>query len=192
MIWKIRCFFRRTSSSGQNTLAKELIKSEAAYYNWDDLASRSIIPKNQIDSNSKLLILGEIHKYRLWRNLVKGYFDKNIPDSNLLVTGSARLDHFRKGGDSLVGRYHYYRMHPFSLPEVSKKCENDLLQGLLKDCRCLFNWFRMLPNTSAHFKILLRITISFTEGFSGSCKFSEKTRFRFFWTVFNSSLLTTL
>lgn len=63
---------------------------------------------------------------------MKRYFDKNFPDSNPLVTGSARLDHFRKGGDSLVGRYHYYRMHPFSLPEVSKKCENDLLQGLIK------------------------------------------------------------
>ena len=117
---------------GKTTLAKELIKSESAYYNWDDLASRSIILKNQIDSNSKLLVFDEIHKFRLWRTLVKGYFDKNFPDSNLLVTGSARLDHFRKGGDSLVGRYHYYRMHPFSLPEVSKKCENDLLQGLIK------------------------------------------------------------
>jgi predicted AAA+ superfamily ATPase len=37
-----------------------------------------------------------------------------------LVTGSARLDYYRKGGDSLLGRYHYYRMHPLSLPEVTK------------------------------------------------------------------------
>lgn len=117
---------------GKTTFAKNFIDSSKDYYNWDDLSSRSLILKNQIDSSSKLLVLDEIHKYRLWRTLVKGYFDKNFPQSNILVTGSARLDHFRKGGDSLMGRYHYYRMHPFSLSEISRNCENDLLAGLLK------------------------------------------------------------
>ena len=36
-----------------------------------------------------------------------------------LVTGSARLDHYRKGGDSLQGCYHHYRLHPFSLCEIA-------------------------------------------------------------------------
>jgi len=117
---------------GKTTFARGFIGSGKDYYNWDDLSSRSLIFKNQLDSSSKLLVLDEIHKYRFWRTLVKGYFDKNFPQSNILVTGSARLDHFRKGGDSLVGRYHYYRMHPFSLPEISRTCENDLLASLLK------------------------------------------------------------
>jgi hypothetical protein len=34
------------------------------------------------------------------------------------VTGSARLEHYRKGGDSLAGRYRYFRLHPFSLAEL--------------------------------------------------------------------------
>ncbi len=34
------------------------------------------------------------------------------------MTGSARLNIYRKGGDSLQGRYHYYTLHPFSLSEI--------------------------------------------------------------------------
>lgn len=39
------------------------------------------------------------------------------------MTGSARLDIYRKGGDSLMGRYHYYRRHPFSVAEFLGKEE---------------------------------------------------------------------
>jgi len=35
-----------------------------------------------------------------------------------LVTGSARLDVYRRGGDSLQGRYHHYRLHPLSVAEL--------------------------------------------------------------------------
>jgi predicted AAA+ superfamily ATPase len=35
-----------------------------------------------------------------------------------LITGSARLDLYRKGGDSLQGRYHAHRLHGFSVGEV--------------------------------------------------------------------------
>lgn len=117
---------------GKTTFAKGLILSTNDYYSWDDFESKSLILKNQISANYQLLVLDEIHKYKFWRSFVKGYFDKNFPKSNILVTGSARLDHFRKGGDSLVGRYHYYRMHPFSLPEISKNCNHDILTALIK------------------------------------------------------------
>ena len=33
------------------------------------------------------------------------------------ITGSARLDVYRRGGDSLLGRYHYWRLHPLTLSE---------------------------------------------------------------------------
>ena len=35
------------------------------------------------------------------------------------MTGSARLDVYRRGGDSLQGRYHHYRLDPFSLAEIA-------------------------------------------------------------------------
>jgi len=119
---------------GKTTFAKQLLRSasSAHYLSWDSLDDRKLILTNKIPTDSKLVVLDEIHKYRLWRTVVKGYFDKFFPKSNLLVTGSARLDHFRKGGDSLVGRYHYFRLHPFTLPEISVRCEPDHLQALLK------------------------------------------------------------
>lgn len=117
---------------GKTTLSKSIYRPKTFHYlTWDDLDDRKLILRNQLPTDRKLIILDEIHKYKLWRTVVKGYFDKNFPQSNILVTGSARLDHFRKGGDSLVGRYHYLRLHPFTLPELSKRCERDLLSDLL-------------------------------------------------------------
>ncbi len=58
--------------------------------------------------------------------MVKGLFDKRYPELNVLVTGSARLDHYRHGGDSLQGRYHFYRMHPLTLAELQSSSVHDL------------------------------------------------------------------
>jgi predicted AAA+ superfamily ATPase len=49
---------------------------------------------------------------------VKGEYDKLKEKYSFLITGSARLDLYRKGGDSMLGRYHYYRLHPFTLAEL--------------------------------------------------------------------------
>lgn len=35
-----------------------------------------------------------------------------------MVTGSSRMDVYRRGGDSLMGRYFLYHMHPFSVAET--------------------------------------------------------------------------
>ena len=75
----------------------------------------------------KLWILDEIHKYRTWRNLLKGLFDGRREGQKILVTGSARLDHFRRGGDSLQGRYHLLRLHPFTVAELGVGTLDDLL-----------------------------------------------------------------
>lgn len=116
---------------GKTTLSKVLLKQSGLYLNWDNFDDRKLILNFSFTKNSKIIIFDEIHKYRLWRGLVKGLFDKYFPNMQILVTGSARLDHFRKGGDSLVGRYHYFRLHPFSLPELSQKCEPELVTSLL-------------------------------------------------------------
>ncbi len=116
---------------GKTFLAKQFAANENQYLNWDLPADKKKILHDEIDINSKLLILDEVHKYKNWRSLVKGYFDKYFPRLNFIVTGSARLDYFRKGGDSLVGRYHYLRLHPLSLNEVSTKPNKKDLQRLL-------------------------------------------------------------
>src|SRR3990167_6712116 len=72
-----------------------------------------------------------LHKYKNWKNYIKGIFDKHKNDFYILLTGSARLDIYRKGGDSLAGRYHQYILHPFSLAELLElKINNKLFDKL--------------------------------------------------------------
>lgn len=106
---------------GKTTFAVNLVGDkfkEFSYYNWDNRSDRKMILKSDWPGNAELIILDEIHKYKNWKNLIKGEYDKLKKKYKFLITGSARLDIYRKGGDSLQGRYHYYRLHPFSLAEV--------------------------------------------------------------------------
>lgn len=112
---------------GKTTLALQLLKggnkTHPAYLNWDVSAHREAILNNQLPAEQSLIIFDEIHKFARWRNFLKGIFDQLElgPTLRILVTGSARLDHYRKGGDSLQGRYHYHRLHPFTLCELNQK-----------------------------------------------------------------------
>ncbi len=117
---------------GKTTLAKAFIKKPEQYLNWDLAKDRQVILKGELNTDLSLIVLDEVHKYKNWRSLVKGHFDKFFPDLNLMVTGSARLDYFRKGGDSLVGRYHYLRLHPLSVLEINKKPSIKDLEHLIK------------------------------------------------------------
>lgn len=106
---------------GKTTFAQNLLSASPgateAYLNWDDLEQRRRILEKRWPASAKLVVFDELHKFARWRGLIKGYFDTLKRKHAFLVTGSARLDFYRRGGDSLQGRYHYYRMHPFSLPE---------------------------------------------------------------------------
>lgn len=101
-----------------------------AYLNWDDLTDRSTLRKGELPQKP-LLVLDEVHKYAGWRGLLKGFYDKKKDQQKFLVTGSARLDHYRRGGDSLLGRYRYLRLHPFSASELGLESRRDL-DALLK------------------------------------------------------------
>ncbi|MBI5614085.1 ATP-binding protein [Candidatus Gottesmanbacteria bacterium] len=106
---------------GKTTLAQFLGKHDYAsyeYLNWDNREDRKRILENMFRADAGLIIFDEIHKYKKWKNYIKGEFDIHKDIFHILVTGSARLDLYRRGGDSLMGRYHYYRLHPFSSAEV--------------------------------------------------------------------------
>ncbi len=108
---------------GKTTLALSLLdggdESHPAYLNWDDVNARRMLLQGALPSDQELVVFDEIHKFRGWRNLIKGFYDKHKSGRRFLITGSARLDHYRRGGDSLQGRYHYHRLHPLSLHEVN-------------------------------------------------------------------------
>ncbi len=106
---------------GKTTLAKEIIAqnySSSTYYNWDYQPDRKRITTNELPGESELLIFDEIHKFKKWKNIIKGIYDTHKDKYKILVTGSARLNVYRKSGDSLQGRYHYYTLHPFSYAEL--------------------------------------------------------------------------
>jgi len=90
-----------------------------AYLNWDDIRVRPALMRGELPPNQPVIILDEIHKFARWKNLVKGFFDTRKSETGFIITGSARLDHYLRGGDSLQGRYHSYRLHPFSLTELA-------------------------------------------------------------------------
>jgi predicted AAA+ superfamily ATPase len=121
---------------GKTTLAYHLLgtddETHPGYLNWDIPNVQRTLVRGEIPAKEKLLVLDEIHKYKKWRNLVKGLYDGNKSKIHFLVTGSARLDYFRKGGDSLQGRYHYYRLHPLSLGEINPKATRKDLDQLLR------------------------------------------------------------
>lgn len=121
---------------GKTTLSLAFISPSTvknkSYLNWDDALDKSLILKNQLPLQEKILIFDEIHKYRKWRNLLKGLYDKHKEDHRFIVTGSAKLDYFRKGGDSLLGRYRYFRLHPFSILEYKNKPSKKDLETLLQ------------------------------------------------------------
>ena len=109
--------------TGKTTFAKHLCEQWGfdvgkRYLNWDAPEDRENILRERFPAGSGLLILDEIHKCSKWRQVVKGLFDKRGNELQILVTGSARLDYYRRGGDSLQGRYHFYRLLPFSCAEL--------------------------------------------------------------------------
>ena len=115
---------------GKTTLAQTIAKTrKTLYLNWEFLQDRRNILEDptfieqalnldQIHSSKPVVIFDEIHKYPEWKNFLKGFYDKYKDRLSIIVTGSARLDLYRKNNDSLMGRYFLYHIFPFSLREV--------------------------------------------------------------------------
>ena len=115
---------------GKTTLGKQIIPNVDSYLNWDIPSHRERILKRELPPTAEIFF-DEIHKYRQWRNYLKGVYDEFSSDKQILVTGSARLDYYRYGGDSLQGRYHFLRLHPLSVAEL-QLTNPDSLPDLLR------------------------------------------------------------
>ncbi|MCY4643534.1 MAG: ATP-binding protein [Bacteriovoracales bacterium] len=114
---------------GKTTFAMDLAPPGHRYLNWDISSDRKFI-LNEFFPAEDFIVYDEIHKFHQWRNYLKGLYDKYKNEKKILATGSARLDYYRHSGDSLQGRYHYYRLHPFTVKELQLKSSGDI-QDLL-------------------------------------------------------------
>jgi predicted AAA+ superfamily ATPase len=113
---------------GKTTYAQRLLASrQGAYYNWDNPSVRRRYREDPLfflgeisGPRESLIVFDEIHKRPKWKDILKGLYDSIDHDAvRLLVTGSARLEWFRRSGDSLVGRYAHFHMLPISLSELA-------------------------------------------------------------------------
>jgi predicted AAA+ superfamily ATPase len=127
---------------GKTTLAKRLLKERECgeYCNWDEKSFRKSWTKDPLAALTfafpsdiyPLVILDEIHKAKGWKRDLKGVYDSLDQSVDIVVTGSAKLDVYRRGGDSLLGRYHSFRLHPFSLAEIDEESPNISHEELLE------------------------------------------------------------
>ena len=128
---------------GKTTTARQVSDH---YLNWDNPTHRKQITDgpdavaeelglNALRDQAPSITFDEIHKHSRWKNWLKGFFDMHADHCRMLVTGSSRLDVFRRGGDSLMGRYFHYRMHPLSVAELLDPSIPEA--GLLREPRAL-------------------------------------------------------
>ncbi|PWU14567.1 MAG: ATPase, partial [Bdellovibrio sp.] len=89
------------------------------YLNYDSIEDREMLGQRKWDRRKDLIIFDELHKMPRWKSWLKGIYDTEGIQPQILVTGSARLNALRKVGDSLAGRFFYFRLHPFDLKEVA-------------------------------------------------------------------------
>ena len=105
---------------GKTTLVKEILDNDfqGTYYNWDYELDQKKIRDLDLDQESKLWVFDELHKFSRWRNWLKGVYDVHHNKQSIIVSGSAKLDVYSRGGDSLQGRYYLHHLHPFTLSEL--------------------------------------------------------------------------
>ena len=103
---------------GKTVLAKSLNPS-FEYFNYDEVSHRKNLLKKSWNRKKKYLIFDELHKLKNWKRWLKGIYDTEGIPPGIIVTGSARMDTYKKVGDSLAGRFFQFRLHPFDLKELA-------------------------------------------------------------------------
>lgn len=127
--------------TGKTTLSRMIAATFAnqVYFNWDLVTNKRLLVEkptffeevHRKDPSAPLVVFDEIHKYRRWKNYLKGVYDQFSDQYRFLVLGSGRLNVFQKGGDSLAGRYFLFTLWPFTLAELSG--QRRPLKEFLKD-----------------------------------------------------------
>lgn len=128
---KAMVFMAGPRQAGKTTLAQLISKDFAnkIYFNYDLVTNKKLLIKKPLffeetprkDTSQPLVIFDEIHKYRHWKNYLKGIYDQFSAEYKFLVLGSGRLNVFQRGGDSLAGRYYLFNVWPFTLAELMNK-----------------------------------------------------------------------
>jgi uncharacterized protein len=122
--------------SGKTTLSK-MLKNHFDYFNFDNPDDRLSLQSRSWDRSRDLVIFDELHKLTNWKSWLKGVYDTEKNPPGIVVTGSAKLDTYRKVGDSMAGRFFQFRLHPLDLKEIRTYSDwNKLDEALDKLLMC--------------------------------------------------------
>jgi uncharacterized protein len=113
--------------TGKTTLSK-MLGNDFDYFNYDNVDDRLGLQERSWDRSKSLVIFDELHKLKNWKSWLKGIYDKEGIPPSILVTGSARLDTYKKVDDSLAGRFFQFRLHPLDLKEIHNYLRPDDLE----------------------------------------------------------------
>jgi hypothetical protein len=116
--------------TGKTTLSKMLMTG-FDYYNYDNSEDRLSLLEKSWDRSKDLIIFDELHKLKNWKSWLKGIYDTEGVPPSIIVTGSAKLDVYKKVGDSLAGRFFQFRLHPLDLKEINNTLKPQDLQAEL-------------------------------------------------------------
>lgn len=127
-------FITGPRQSGKTWLAKDIAAKfrKPVYLNYDRAEDRKIIKNESWLNSTDILIFDELHKMKGWKNYLKGVFDTKPENMRIIVTESARLATFKKGGDSLAGRFFSHTLLPFSPAELSETGLEDDLERFME------------------------------------------------------------
>ena len=116
--------------AGKTTLAK-MLNNNFDYFNYDNAEHRLNLLEKSWDRSKDLVIFDELHKLKNWKSWLKGIYDTEKIPPFFIVTGSAKLDAYKKVGDSLAGRFFEFRLHPLDLKEIKSVLGPDKLEEKL-------------------------------------------------------------
>lgn len=142
--WEQMVFIEGARQAGKTTIAKQVIDEFdlSLYLNWDNIRDRELMLKGQdfvLDTklfteaslDKPIIVFDEIHKMPNWKNYLKGFYDTYKGKLKIIATGSSKLGVYKKGQDSLMGRYFNYTVFPLSVGELShpNTYENTIYKG---------------------------------------------------------------
>jgi len=159
---------------GKTTTCRGL---SSAYLNWDNSDDRRIILDGpaatagrlglgRLSKRPPVAVFDELHKFARWKSFLKGFYDTYADSVRSIVTGSSRMDAYRRGGDSLMGRYFLYRMHPFTVAEIASQSIPDPLKVIRPPHRIGKDDFDALWQHGGYPEPFLKRDIRFTRRWS--------------------------
>lgn len=127
-------FITGPRQSGKTTLSKSLFPEDSDYFNYDRANHRLALKNANWDRKKSLIIFDELHKMPQWKRWLKGIYDTEGITPKLLVTGSAKLNTYKKVGDSLAGRYFQFRLYPLDVKEALSFCSAEEAFNRIWNC----------------------------------------------------------